>query len=155
MDSQWKQISGTIQSGYRVASGLTDSSPYPKGTIEMQTPIFQSLGLDLSPYFPGTLNVLIAPYQFAMKAPKYTFREVHWIEGYAPEDFSFSSCHVTYQNQQYDSLVYYPHPETKIDHFQDPSIIEIISPRILGLNYGDRLTVEIDLNQIDLIEPKP
>ena len=79
MSPQWHRISGTVQPGYRVASGTSDRSPYPKGTIEMQMPFFRELGLDLSPYFLGTLNVAIAPFRFEMKLPKYTFRKIRWI----------------------------------------------------------------------------
>lgn len=143
-----EQIDGIVQAGYGVASGTTDSSPYPKGTIEMQIPFFQALGLDLTPYFPGTLNINISPKRFEIRSAPYTFRKVHWAEGFAPEDFSFVPCQVIYQNQSFDSLIYYPHPETKIGHFQNSSVIEVIAPQILDLSYGDRVILGIDPEQI-------
>lgn len=144
----FKQIDGIVQAGYRVASGNTDSSPYPKGTIEMQIPFFKALGLDLTPYFPGTLNINISPKQFEIRSASHTFRNVHWAEGSAPEDFSFVPCQVIFQNQSFDSFVYYPHPETKIGHFQNPSIVEVIAPRISDLNYGDRVLLKFNPDQI-------
>ncbi|MBP0012578.1 MAG: hypothetical protein J7545_14050 [Roseofilum sp. SBFL] len=62
--------------------------------------------------------------------PEFTFRSVNWTEHTLPEDFSFSRCRVSFQEQKYDSLIYYPHPETKIRHFQNPSILEILAPLI-------------------------
>jgi hypothetical protein len=59
--SDWISVEGIVQAGHGVASGNTAQSPYPQGTIKMQQPFFRQLGLDLSPYFPGTLNVSIAP----------------------------------------------------------------------------------------------
>jgi CTP-dependent riboflavin kinase len=141
-------IDGIIQPGYRVASGTTDSSPYPKGTIEMQTPFFRALGLDLTPFFPGTLNVDISPSKFELIAPQHTFRKVQWAEEFSAEDFSFSPCQVIYKNTSFDSFIYYPHPETKIGHFQNSSIVEVIAPLIPDLKYGDRITLSINTEQV-------
>jgi hypothetical protein len=143
-----QQISGIVQAGYRVASGTADHSPYPKGTIEMQTPFFKALGLDLTPFFAGTLNINISPNQFELISPQYTFGKVQWAAGFSAEDFSFSPCQVTYQHTNVDSLIYYPHPETKIGHFQNAAIVEVIAPWIPGLNYGDRLILSINPEQV-------
>ncbi|MCH7684320.1 MAG: hypothetical protein IIB35_11510, partial [Gemmatimonadetes bacterium] len=48
-------IAGVVADGYGVASGKSTRSPFPKGTIEMQIPVFQRLGLDLSWAYPATL----------------------------------------------------------------------------------------------------
>ncbi len=48
---KWQGVEGIIERGHQVASGMASDSPYPKGTIEMQTPFFQNLGLDLSAFF--------------------------------------------------------------------------------------------------------
>ncbi|BAU11032.1 hypothetical protein LEP3755_15250 [Leptolyngbya sp. NIES-3755] len=147
-----RQIDGIVQAGYGVASGRADSSPYPKGTIEMQTPFFKELGLELDDFFPGTLNINISPNKFELISPQHTFRNVHWAEGFPPEDFSFTPCQILYQNQAFDGLVYYPHPETKIGHFQNPSIVEAIAPLIPDLKYGDRVTLRINTNEIRIFD---
>lgn len=148
----FKQIDGIVQAGYRVASGDTESSPYPKGTIEMQTPFFKVLGLDLSKFFPGTLNINISPHEFELTSPQHTFRNVHWAEGFSSEDFSFTPCQIVYQNQSFDGLVYYPHPETKIGHFQNSSIVEVIAPLIPGLKYRDRVALRINTEEVWITE---
>jgi CTP-dependent riboflavin kinase len=148
MNAQYQRIAGVVQSGYQVASGMSDRSPYPAGTIAMQTPIFKALGLDLTPFFPGTLNVSIAPYQFQLFIPEYTFKDVHWAEEFPTEDFSFSPCRLYFQQNRYDSLIYYPHPETKIGHFQDASVVEVLAPYIVGIQYGDRVDLEVNTHQI-------
>lgn len=150
MSQKFQRISAVVQPGYQVASGGSDRSPYPAGTIVMQTPIFKALGLDLTSFFPGTLNLSIVPYQFQLIKPEYTFRDVHWAEGFPPETFSFASCHLYFQQKCYDSLIYYPHPETKIGHFQDASVIEVIAPPMVGIQYGDRVELEVNSEQIQL-----
>jgi CTP-dependent riboflavin kinase len=145
-------VNGVVVSGYRVASGTTDNSPYPKGTIELQAPFFKALGLDLTPYFPGTLNISISPHTFMMRSPRYTFRDVRWIESYPAEDFSFSPCQIRFNGSIYESLIYYPHPETKIGHFQNDSLIEVIAPSIAGLKYGDRVDIAVNPAEVSLAE---
>jgi hypothetical protein len=120
------------------------SSPHPRGTIELQAPIFKPLGLDLTDYVKGTLNISISPSTFALLRPELTFRQVAWTDRHPPEDFSFSRCRILFQASTYDSWIYYPHPETKKRNFQAPSTIEIIAPKILGIGYGDRVEVEYD-----------
>jgi hypothetical protein len=146
----WKIIDGIIERGYGVASGTGTDSPYPRGTIEMQIPYFQVLGLDLTGFFPGTLNVSISPKIFQLINPEFTFRQVHWTDRHPPEDFSFSRCQLLYQDAKYDGLIYYPHPETKKQHFQNPSTIEIIAPSIPGIGYGNPIQVEYDPLEVEI-----
>jgi hypothetical protein len=134
-----KSITGTIQAGYRVASGLAADSPYPAGTIALQMPHFKRLGLDLSDCYPGTLNVNIAPVEFELVQPAYMFPNLRWIEGFDRETFSFCHCDIEFQNQSYAGWIYYPHPETKIGHHQPPTLLEVLAPRIAGIGYGDRV----------------
>lgn len=152
MHPEWYTVTGRVQPGYQVASGWATDSPYPQGTIEMQIPYFQALGLDLTSCFRGTLNVSIHPHTFEVVQPTYTFRNVQWNVKSPAEHFSFSPCQVTYKNQTYSGLIYYPHPETKPAHFQDPSTVEILAPFIPEISYGARLNLEINLREIRLIK---
>ena len=151
MESDLLTLPGIVRSGHQVASGRAENSPYERGTLEMQLPFFRDLGLDLSSFFLGTINISIAPHTFKLVRPKYTFAEVKWHPNYAAETFSFSPCQVVQENITYAGLIYYPHPETKIGHFQDDSIIEAIAPPIPSLNYGDRLILKVDPQEIELL----
>ncbi|GAB4418930.1 MAG: hypothetical protein Kow002_06190 [Anaerolineales bacterium] len=51
---------------------------------------------------------------------------------------------------EYDGWVYYPHPETKLRHFQNPSLIEVIAMEIPGIRYGDKLDILLNGNQIQI-----
>jgi hypothetical protein len=143
-------VTGILKPGHQVASGQSINSPYERGTIEMQLPYFQKLGLDLSDFYLGTLNVSIAPYTFELEKPKYTFPELKWHPDYPAETFSFSPCIVEHQNESIQALIYYPHLETKIGHFQDSSIVEVIAPRLIDVEYGDRLELKLDPQQVKL-----
>ena len=150
-DSQsWIYIQGKLQSGYGVASGQAIQSPYPQGTITLQTPHFQALGLNLNPYYPGTLNISIAPAQFRLLQPQWTFPLVPWYPQSCPETFSFSPCLVQYAGQEMSGLIYYPHPETKPEHFQDPSTIEVLAPYIPEIEVDATLILGVLSQQVEI-----
>lgn len=151
MKDKFTSVLGTLKPGHQVASGKAKDSPYERGTIEMQLPFFHDLGLDLSNFYWGTLNISIAPHTFELVHPQYSFPLVKWHPNYDAETFSFSPCEVVYQNISYRGLIYYPHPETKLGHFQDDSIIEAIAPKIPGIKYGDRLILKVATNEIKII----
>lgn len=132
--------------GHQVASG--PSKDYPYSSLEKQKPYFKALGLDLSEFFNGTLNISIAPLTFEMTAPEFTFPLVEWTDLHPPETFSFSRCKVFFEGIEYPGWVYYPHPETKKNHFQNPSLVEVIAIEIPKIQYGDSLDVELNLNEI-------
>jgi hypothetical protein len=129
---------GVVQAGYGVASGIASESPYPGGTIALQMPFFRDLGLDLGDCFLGTLNVNVAPFEMRILRPRFRFERVEWVAGVV-ETFSFCRCVVEFGSVGYEGWIYYPHPETKPDHFHFPGLVEVIAPRILGLGYGDRV----------------
>ncbi|MGF1513800.1 MAG: hypothetical protein ACFB5Z_08905 [Elainellaceae cyanobacterium] len=141
-------VVGVIRAGHGVASGKSNSSPYPRGTISMQRPIFKALGLDLAGLFEGTLNVSIEPHSYRVVAPEWTFRRVTWTDRHPPEDFSFSRCRVAVGGGIHEGLIYYPHPETKQRNFQDASTLEVIAPLIPGLHPG--AAVRIDYNSLEI-----
>lgn len=107
----------------------------------MQKPLFYERGLDLSPYYEGTLNISIRPYTFVLQRPQYSFRHINWTALHPPEDFSFSRAAVVINLARYDGWLYYPHPETKRAHFHDPSVIEIIAPFIPNIRYGSEVAI--------------
>ena len=51
--------------------------------------VIKELGLDLSAFHPGTLNVSTAPLRHRVVQPKLTFRDVKWHPTEPAEDFSF------------------------------------------------------------------
>jgi hypothetical protein len=146
--TSWTSIHGILLQGYRVASG--PSKDYPYGALDKQRPLFKSRGLDLSDYFNGTLNIDIRPHTFKLIKPEFTFHHVEWTDLHPPEHFSFSRCKVIYENIEYEGWVYYPHPETKLRHFQNPSLLEVIAAPIPGIKYGDELQVRVNPDEIEV-----
>lgn len=142
------QITGKVVRGHQVAS--RPSKDYPYSTLEKQKPYFKQLGLDLYSYFNGTLNISIAPLEFEIIHPTYIFELVEWTDLHPPETFSFVRCKVIFKNKDYEGLVYYPHPETKKTHFQNPSIIEVITYTIDDIQYGDSVLVELDSDKVKI-----
>ena len=146
----WQTIEGVIIEGHQVASGLSPNSPYPEGTIKMQKPFFQQLGLDLSTYFNATLNISIAPHVFKLIKPRYTFPCLEWTDKHPPETFSFSPCRLQYDKSCYGGFIYYPHPETKKRNFQNVSTIEVIAPLITDIAYGSKIIFEYNPEEIEI-----
>lgn len=132
-----------------MASG--PSKDYPYGSLERQRPLFKALGLDLDNYFNGTLNIDIRPLKFEIVRPQYTFEHVAWTDLHPPETFSFSRCQVIFRELSYDGWVYYPHPETKLRHFQNPSLLEVIALPIPEIRYGDQLLAHLNPAEIGLL----
>lgn len=131
-----------------MASG--PSKDYPYGALDRQRPIFAARGLDLSGYFNGTLNIDISPRTFNLIKPEFTFRNIEWTDLHPPEHFSFSRCKVIFNGIEYDGWVYYPHPETKLRHFQNPSLLEVITMEIHGIKYGNELDVLVNPEAIEV-----
>ena len=146
MNAEWMLLPGKLTRGHQVAS--RPSKDYPYSSLEKQKPFFKTLGLDLYKYFNGTLNISIEPFMFSMSKPEITFELVEWTDLHPPETFSFSQCSVKFNANSYDGWVYYPHPETKKTHFQNPSILEVISYEIPLIQYGDLLEVKINTHEI-------
>jgi hypothetical protein len=151
MSKNWIQVHGILVEGYRVASG--PSIDYPYGALDRQRPLFKARGLDLGDYFNGTLNIDIRPLTFAMENPEFTFHHVEWTDLHPPEHFSFSHCKVIYKEIEYDGWVYYPHPKTKLRHFQNPSLLEVIAEPIPGIGYEDELDVLVNGEEISVDKP--
>lgn len=146
--NDWLTLNGTIIRGHHVASQASEH--YPQGTIQLQLPFFRARGLDLSSSYLGTLNVSIRPHTFALQNPQYTFRQVAWTNAHPPEDFSFSPCRIRFADTIYEGWIYYPHPETKARHFQDPSLIEVIAQSIPHLGYGDGVELWVKAGEVVL-----
>ena len=51
-------------------------------------------------------------------------------------------------NIEYEGWVYYPHPETKLRHFQNPSLLEVVAVHIPPIKYGDKLDVLVNSEEI-------
>lgn len=146
-----KKFAATLEKGYQVASGQSENSPYPKGSIEMQLPHFKARGLCLTSFYLGTLNLSIYPHKFSIVKPDYHFKNIQWAKGFPPEDFLLVKCTLIHAEKSYQGLVYYPDPKTKIDHFQNESTLEVIAEFIDDISYGDSVYIELDVDKIRVV----
>lgn len=142
-------ISAVIVQGHRVASGLNGNPKFPGGTLRMQLPHFAALGFDLSVFYPGTLNVSIAPLTYRVIQPRHTFRQLKWHSEDPAEDFSFFDVTVHRDDAPpVSGWIYFPHPDTKPTHFQKPDVLELLLPWTKGLDYGTKIRVEVPAEQM-------
>jgi hypothetical protein len=142
-------IPATVVQGHRVASGLNGNPRFPGGTLHMQLPYFRGLGLDLSGYHLGTLNVSIAPLSYQVLRPKWTFHALKWHPTEPSEDFSFFDATVYRDGAlPLNGLIYFPHPDTKPEHFQKPDVLELLLPWTEGMAYGTEIQIAVPPEQM-------
>jgi len=146
-------ISARLVEGHRVASGLNGDVRFPGGTLRMQLPHFLARGLDLRAFHHGTLNISIAPLVYRVVKARHTFTSVKWHPTEPAEDFSFFDVRLIRPGANpVAGLIYFPHPDTKPEHFQQPDVLELALPFVAGLRYGMELNLAIPAGQM-LIEP--
>lgn len=147
--SNWQSFKARVVRGHQVASGRNGNPRFPGGTLRMQNPYFKALGLDLGIYHPGTLNVSIAPCRYRVGRPRHTFRQVKWHPAEPAEDFSFFDVRlIGPDGSRVGGLIYFPHPDTKPEHFQQPDVLEILLPFAEGVDYGAELVFETPQDQM-------
>jgi hypothetical protein len=139
----------SITHGYGVASKA--GKLYPAGTIELQYPFFKQLGLDLGHYYGGTLNLSIAPKTYKINNPTHTFLDVDWYPARGKtENFLFCDCAIKVTNGYVQAYVYQPDIKTKIEHFDDPHALQIISPFIAELNDSEKVLLFLKSSQCSI-----
>jgi hypothetical protein len=149
-------IIGRLVEGHRVASGLNGDPRFPGGTLRMQVPHFLALGLDLRSFHLGTLNVSIAPLGYQVVKAPHTFTQVKWHPTEPAEDFSFFDVRVIRPDDSpVAGLIYFPHPDTKPEHFQQPDVLELLLPFVKGLSYGMALSLEVPTAQMIFVPCNP
>ena len=81
-----------LVAGHGVASGRAATSPYPAGTIHLQAPFFAARGIDLAPFFAGTLNLEASRGHWRLRDPDARVEALEWTDRHPPETFSFWHC---------------------------------------------------------------
>ena len=145
-----------VTRGHGIASGKTKDSRFPEGTLAMQAPFFQDLGMDLAGFFPGTLNLSVHPYSYRLGIPVHSFPQVKWTPSLPPENFSFYRCEVRLLDDVdfVEALVYWPHPSTKPEFHQDPHVLEVLAPRIPLAGYGKEMEICGDSGSLSFFLPE-
>jgi len=154
----WLWVPCRLVAGHGIASGQAAASPYPAGSIALQAPFFLASGLDLAPYFAGTLNLQARQGEWRLRRPDHLVEQLRWTDRHPPETFSFWRCRLrrptgTPGGQDWPALIYRPHPETKARHFQPLGLVEVLAPWIEGLAPGSTLELGVDADRVGLIQP--
>jgi hypothetical protein len=114
----------------------------------MQTPHFSAAGVDLTGLHPATVNLSIAPMRIVIVAPSSALRGVRWHPMEPAEDFSFVDCRIGHgADDLVAGLIYHPHPETKPEHHQPDTVVEVLAPHIDGVAAGVEMWLAVDPTQ--------
>jgi hypothetical protein len=80
---------------------------------------------------------------------RHTFAQVKWHPTEPAEDFSFFDMRLLRPGlPAIAGFIYFPHPDTKPEHFQQPDVLELLLPFVAGLSYGTELRLEIPKAQM-------
>jgi len=145
-----KKLTGVLLKGYQIASGTSPITPYKDGSIKLQKPFFEERGFCMKKLYLATLNIDIPNHEFTIVKPTYHFKHLKWEEDSPPETFSIVPCTLKYKMKQYDAFIYYPHVETKTNHIQKKSTLEILAPFIEEISYGDNIQLILDTQKINI-----
>jgi hypothetical protein len=159
VDSPLAWVPCRLVAGHGVASGRSASSPYPTGTILLQQPFFAAAGIDLSPWYPGTLNLDAAPLEWRLSDADARVEQLRWTDLHPPETFSFWHCRLRHPGllpatADLAALIYHPHPQTKRAHHQSAGCVEVLAPWIEGLHPGQVLELGVDPRRCRLVDPR-
>ena len=144
------KVTGIVVQGHGVASGRSKTSPYKGGSLIRQLPHFDKHDIPLGDYFLGTINVDISPRSMELINWDYEARQTAWTDLIPPEDFYFSHCQFFFNDQLIDAMVYYPSPETKVENFHNPNIVEILAAKIDSIEQGVQLELLLNPNHCSL-----
>ncbi|MEB3234007.1 MAG: hypothetical protein VKM98_01140 [Cyanobacteriota bacterium] len=152
----WQWHPCRLVSGHGVASGRAPDSPYPAGTISLQTPLFAAHGVDLGGYYPGTLNLAFDDTRWRLRDPDARLEQLRWTELHPPETFSFWRVALRWQDLQRPvaGLLYWPHPETKQRHHQPCDRLELLAPWLDGIANRTGLELGVDPRRCLRIRPR-
>ncbi len=139
-----RSVSFRLIRGRGAASGQREFAALG-GAIAAQSPLFLALGLDLTGYFPGTLNLDLAPKRFEVRSPRLTLRDIKWrVDGKA-EDFSFCAAAIELGETHTHALVYYPRTQAPK---APETVLQVLAPYISGASEGDTGVVWYDPAEI-------
>lgn len=143
-------IKAKVIPGHGIASGKNYDPRFPKGTLCMQRPFFIQRGFDITLFYQGTINLDIAPYSFTLQLPSLHFPQVKWSSDFPPENFSFYPCTISESrgSEEYNALVYWPHPSTKPDFHQKAGVLEVLSTKIPFISYGSSIFIRAQKRHI-------
>jgi len=150
---QWHSC--RVVRGYGVASGQAEHSPYPAGTISLQTPLLAEHGIDLSAYHPGTLNLAFDDSRWRLRHPDAHVAQLAWSDRHPPETFSFWRVQLRWQgcDGPVAGLIYWPHPETKQRHHHSADRLELLVPWIDAITERRSLELGVDPRRCHRIRP--
>jgi|TARA_R110001599_G_scaffold19702_2_gene75237 hypothetical protein len=150
--SKMELLNFTVVKGHQVASGSANDSRFPFGTINAQVSHFKALGLDISEFYPATINAEFNSRSITLNHHDYFFKQVKWHDDIPAEDFKFCRCILLKEYTEISALIYQPQFDTKTEHQQPLNQLEILAPYIEDIHYGDLLTLKINKHVITLSE---
>lgn len=135
------RLEGIVVTGHGVASGRSDDTRFPDGTLAEQFPLFAAESIDLTGFRRATINVAVDGV-LVIDRPDRTVT-LTWTPHLPAETFSFLRCVLEFDGERHGAMIYRPHPETKPDHLQPANVIEVLAPP-LGTLAGRSVILEVD-----------
>lgn len=147
------QITGKVKQGYRIASGLnTEGVPGPNGIIVRdsfvkQRPFFEAEVPEIKEVWTGTINVDISPSTHKMLDFHHQIT-CEWHPGITETFGIVKDVILKRGGEEYTAFIYYPMPSG----FHEPrlDVIEILAPKIGGLEYGEEVSLILPADKVSI-----
>lgn len=69
---------------------------------------------------------------FKIVKPRYFLENIDWSRFIPEENFYFFDVSLQISKNTYNGLIYIPDPTTKAEHFQNPTILELLLPKSMA-----------------------
>jgi hypothetical protein len=146
------ELRGRIIEGKGIASGKNvDPETGLTNTIALQKPFFERAGISgIEDVYPGTINMDISPREFQINTPDHMVSDITWDKG-ATESFQFIKTRILFDEKDYAGYIYYPMPSELKSH--PDTRIELLAPKIAGLEYGKEIAIFVADGKISVKNP--
>jgi hypothetical protein len=133
-----------------VVKGLQAAGIPEKGTLALQRPCFEEAFPEMRNWLHwSTINLKLA---LPMRIQKFDFEtKCAWQgPGVEPEKFGFLRIEIEFPigGNRRPALIYVPHNSP---HFPDASLVEVLTSKIEGINYGVRCLIHIARAQLVIV----
>ncbi len=139
-------LEGEIISGNSHDFTLFEKYSKLENFLKENKKILESNNLDFSDKCHATINVNILPKFVKLAEPTVTLL-ISSIRSDSQKPVTFSKCRLNFDGFNFYGILFFPHMEDN-----KSSTVEIIAPFIPGLKTGDRIQIDVNSKEFQVLE---
>ncbi len=139
-------LEGEIISGSKHDFALFDKYSKLENFLKENEKILSSNNLDFSDKCYATINVNILPKYVKLTEPSVTIL-ISNVNSSSQKPVTFSKCRLNFDGFNFYGILFFPHMDEN-----KSSTVEIIAPFIPGLKTGDRIQIDVNSKEFQILE---